>query len=79
LGIICTQGGGQCNSVVFTPSVTFKINELQGLKKHKGDNFSDVSRLVHNVVQLSNFFLKDLEKLRQFTESYKKHKLLNLS
>ena len=37
------------------------------------------SRFVHNVLQLSNFFLKDLEKLREFTETYKKHKLLSLS
>ena len=78
MGIICTQGGGQRNSVVFTPSVTFKINELQGLKKQKGDNFSDVSRLVHNVLQLSNFFLKDLEKLRVFTEIFKNRKLLEI-
>ena len=34
---------------------------------------------VHNILQLSNFFLKDLEKLSEFTESYKKHKLLSLS
>jgi hypothetical protein len=34
---------------------------------------------VHNVVQLSNFFLKDLEKLREFTETHKKHKSLSLS
>jgi hypothetical protein len=34
---------------------------------------------VHNVVQLSNFFLKDLEKLREFTETYKNHKLFSLS
>ena len=34
---------------------------------------------VHNVVQLSNFFLKDLEKLREFAETYHKHKLLSLS
>ena len=33
----------------------------------------------HNVLQLSNFFLKDLERLREFTESYKKFKLLRLS
>jgi len=26
---------------------------------------------VHNVLQLSNFFLKDLEKLREFTEKIK--------
>jgi len=26
---------------------------------------------VHNVVQLSNFFLQDLEKLRDFTEGIK--------
>jgi len=71
LGIICTQGG-QRTSVVFTPSVTFKINELQGLKKEKGDTFSEISHLVHNVVQLSNFFLQDLEKLREFTETHKK-------
>jgi len=37
------------------------------------------SRFVHNVLQLSNFFLKDLEKLREFTETYKKLKLLSLS
>ena len=34
---------------------------------------------VHNIVQLSNLFLKDLEKLREFTETYHKHKLLSLS
>ena len=34
---------------------------------------------VHNVLQLSNFFLQDLEKLREFTETYKKQKLLSLS
>jgi hypothetical protein len=34
---------------------------------------------VHNVVQLSNFFLEDLERLGEYTESYKKHKLLTLS
>jgi hypothetical protein len=58
--------GGQRTSVVFTPNVTFKINELQGLKKEKGDTFSEISHLVHNVLQLSNLFLKDLEKLRGF-------------
>ncbi|MDA9026569.1 hypothetical protein N9H59_01455 [Flavobacteriaceae bacterium] len=56
-----------------------KINELEGLKEEKGNSFSDVSRLVHNVLQLSNLFLKDLEKLREFTETYKNHKLLTLS
>lgn len=55
-----------------------KINELQGLKKEKGDNFSDISHLVHNVHQLSNFFLQDLEKLREFKETHKKYKLLRL-
>ncbi len=34
---------------------------------------------VHNVLQLSNLFLKDLEKFREFTETYKKLKLLSLS
>jgi hypothetical protein len=34
---------------------------------------------VHKVLQLSNFFLKDLENLREFTETQKKLKLLNLS
>jgi len=33
-------------------------------------------QIVHNILQLSNFFLKDLEKLIKFTESYKKHKLV---
>jgi hypothetical protein len=34
---------------------------------------------VRNILQLSNFFLKDLEKLRGFSETYKKLKLLSLS
>ena len=34
--------------------------------------------IVHNVVQLSNVFLKDLEKLREFTENYNKYNLLSL-
>ena len=33
---------------------------------------------VHNVLQLSNFFLQDLEKLREYTETYKKHNSLSL-
>ena len=72
MGIICTQGG-QRTSVVFTPSFTFKINELQALKKQKGDNFSEISHLVHNEVQLSNLFLQDLEILVDFTKRFKKN------
>jgi hypothetical protein len=34
---------------------------------------------VHTPLQVSNLFLQDLEKLSEFTESYKKHKLLSLS
>lgn len=33
---------------------------------------------VHNVLQLSNFFLKDLEKLREFSEMFKNRKLLEI-
>ena len=34
--------------------------------------------IVHNVLRLSNFFLKDLEKLRVFTENYNKYNLVSL-
>jgi len=34
--------------------------------------------LVLNVVQLSNFFLQDLDKLREFTEMFKNRKLLEI-
>ena len=44
-----------------------KTNELKGLKKEKGDKLSNVSHLVHNILQLSNFFLQDLDRLRDFT------------
>ena len=40
---------------------------------------TEVEKRVHNVLQLSNLFLQDLDKLREFTETYKKHKLLSLS
>jgi hypothetical protein len=48
-----------------------KISELQVVKKEKGDKLSNVSHLVHNVLQLSNLFLQDLEKLRDFTARLK--------
>jgi len=34
---------------------------------------------VHTPLQVSNLFLQDLEKLRGFSETYKKLKLLSLS
>lgn len=34
---------------------------------------------VHTPLQLSNLFLQELEKLREFTEIYKKHTILSLS
>ena len=33
---------------------------------------------VHNILQLSNLFLKDLDKLREFTEMFKNRKLLDI-
>ncbi|MDC1259815.1 recombinase family protein [Flavobacteriaceae bacterium] len=44
-----------------------KISELQVFKKEKGDKLSNVSHLVHTPLQLSNFFLQDLDSLRDFT------------
>ena len=48
-----------------------EISELQEFEKEKGDKLSNASRLVHNILQLSNLFLQDLEKLRDFTARLK--------
>ena len=40
-------------------------------KKRDKSKKEDLSRCVHNVLQLSNFFLKDLDRLREFTARLK--------
>ena len=50
-----------------------KIKELQGVKKEKGDKLSNVSRLVHYAVNLSNSFIEDLEKVGKFYEKHKEY------
>jgi len=47
-------------------------------KKRDKSKKEDLSRCVHNVLQLSNLFFKDLDRLREFSETYKKYKLLSL-
>ena len=54
------------------------VNSLDKIKIKKGDNFSDVSRKVHNVVQLSNLFMQDLEKLKEFTEEVFRQKIYQI-
>jgi len=46
------------------------------IKSRKRGQKPTNSRFVHNVLQLSNLFLKDLEKLRVFNEKYKNQKLV---
>jgi len=52
------------------------MKEIKKIKKRDKSKKEDLSRVVHNVLQLSNFFLKDLEKLRAFTETYKNKKMI---
>jgi site-specific DNA recombinase len=45
-----------------------KINELQGLKKQKGDNFSDISHLVPLTIPFSNSFYQNLTDIYDLKE-----------
>lgn len=62
-----------------TPEENLVMSMLTGskdkIKARKRGQKPANSRFVHEVHQLSNLFLKDLEKLREFTDSYKNQKL----
>ena len=58
-----------------TPKENLVMSMLTGnrdkIKARKRGQKPTNSRIVHNVLQLSNLFLKDLEKLREFTKTCK--------
>ena len=57
-------------------SISHKYNKKETAKPFLEGN---AVLCVHTPLHLSNLFLQDLDRLREFTETYKKNKLLSLS